>query len=351
MGIEREADRAIITIALLISLHIADSSAQGTNVQIDSDDIGGVVTSAEGPEAGVWVIAETDELQTRFSKIVVTDNDGRYVIPDLPEADYEVWVRGYGLTDSAKITAAPGEIANLTAVVAPSDAVAAEIYPAAYWYSMMNVPDEAEVADIPGGLNRYLAVMKNQSCVGCHQLGQLSTRTIPESLGKFESSETAWVRRVQSGQAGPQMIRPLASELRGIPFKYLADWTDRIAAGELPHSKPERPAGLERNVVVTVRDWSDPKAYLHDLSGTDRRNPTVNAYGPLYGSPELSTDFFPMLDPVRNVATTFMAPVRDADTPTTNSDPVLQPSPYWGNEALWDSKANSHNPMLGYGAG
>jgi len=142
------------------------------------------------------------------------------------------------------------------------------------------------------------------------------------------------------------MIRPLASVLRGVPFKYLANWTDRIAAGELPHSKPERPIGLERNVVVTVRDWSDPKAYLHDLSGTDRRDPTVNGYGPLYGSPELSTDFFPILDPVKNVSTTFVAPVRDTDTPTTNNDPVLQASSYWGNEAIWDSKANSHNPML-----
>ncbi len=348
MKIRKKVGHSIITviITLSLSLGLTGISGQEATIQIDNDDIGGVVASSEGPEAGVWVIAETDQFQTRFSKIVVTDEDGRYVIPDLPDADYEIWVRGYGLADSSKITAAPGEIANLTAVIAPSEAVAAEVYPAAYWYSMMNLPDQAEVADIPGGLNRYLAIMKNQSCVGCHQLGQLATRTIPENLGKFESSETAWVRRVQSGQAGPQMIRPLASVLRGIPFKYLANWTDRIAAGELPHSKPERPIGLERNVVVTVRDWSDPKAYLHDLSGTDRRDPTVNGYGPLYGSPELSTDLFPTLDPVKNVSTTFVAPVRDADTPTTNSDPVLQASPYWGNEAIWDSKANSHNPML-----
>jgi hypothetical protein len=53
-------------------------------VQIDSDDIGGVVTGKHGPEAGVWVIAETTDLGTRFAKIVVTDDHGRYVIPDLP---------------------------------------------------------------------------------------------------------------------------------------------------------------------------------------------------------------------------------------------------------------------------
>src|SRR5688500_13058044 len=85
---------------------------------------------------------------------------------------------------------------------------------------------------------------------------------------------------------------------------------------------------------------------MHDLSGTDRRHPTVNGHGKLYGAPELSTDDFPILDPVKNVATTFKAPVRDANTPTTRDDPVVAPSPYWGDEPIWDSKANAHNPML-----
>src|SRR5262245_46807158 len=34
---------------------------------IDANDIGGVVTGRNGPEAGVWVIAETTELGTRFA--------------------------------------------------------------------------------------------------------------------------------------------------------------------------------------------------------------------------------------------------------------------------------------------
>ena len=114
----------------------------------------------------------------------------------------------------------------------------------------------------------------------------------------------------------------------------------------MPATTPERPKGIERNVVTTVWDWSDEKAYMHDLISTDRRNPTVNAYGPVYGSPELSTDEFPILDPVKNVATVFNAPVRDADTPSESRNPVQQPSPYWGAEAIWDSKANSHNPMI-----
>src|SRR5262245_45035268 len=67
---------------------------------IDDDDIGGVVTGPNGPEAGVWVIAETRDLPTRYAKMVVTDDQGRYVVPDLPKAKYKVWVRGYGLVDS-----------------------------------------------------------------------------------------------------------------------------------------------------------------------------------------------------------------------------------------------------------
>ena len=131
-----------------------------------------------------------------------------------------------------------------------------------------------------------------------------------------------------------------------MPFQYLADWTDRIEAGELPSFIPERPQGLERNIVATVRDWGDPKSYLHDLISSDRRDPTVNGYGKIYGAPELSTDRFPVLDPMTNTDTTFMAPVRDEDTPTTYSDPIGAASAYWGEERIWDSKANAHNPMF-----
>lgn len=339
---------AVMTSAALAACGSASapnaSSAQ--QVQVDADDIGGVVTSANGPEAGVWVIAETADLPTRYAKIVVTDDEGRYLVPDLPPATYKVWVRGYGLVDSAPVESTPGKIVDLSARVAPDAAAAAQVYPAAYWYAMMKLPQEGEVAYLRGGLNEYLMWVKNMGCIGCHQLGNLATRTFPPSLGKFSSSHDAWVRRIQSGQAGAQMVGIAMGQLRGVPIKYLAEWTDRIAHGELPASKPQRPSGVERNVVAIVYDWSSPKAYLHDLSGTDRRNPTVNAYGPLYGAPELSTDEFPILDPRTHTATTFHAPVRDANTPTTHDDPVTARSPYWGDERIWDSKANAHNPML-----
>jgi hypothetical protein len=313
---------------------------------IRADSIRGTVTSARGAEAGVWVIAETNDFQTRFAKIVVTDAAGRFLIPDLPKAKYRVWVRGYGLADSAKTDATPGRSLDLAAHVAPDASTAAQSYPAAYWYAMMKIPEESQVAGLAGGRNGYLMWMKNMGCVGCHQLGNLATRTIPKTLGEFKTSQDAWLRRLQSGQAGVQMINIVQGALAGIPIHYLADWTDRVAAGELPATSPPRPSGVERNVVATVRDWSDGKAYLHDLSGTDRRNPSVNGNGLLYGAPELSTDNFPVLDPQHNSATTFKAGVRDADTPSSHEAPVLAASPYWGEERIWDSRAIAHNPMM-----
>ena len=347
-------DHLILMVAILCLLGACEQQQEARTpaitetslIAMDPDDISGTVRSPSGPEAGVWVIAETDAFDTRFARIVVTDEAGRYLVPDLPDANYQIWVRGYGLADSAKVAARPGQRIDLEAHTAPDAAAAAAIYPAAYWYAMMHLPDESETATLPGGRNGYLMWMKNMGCVGCHQLGNLATRTLPTGLGDFEDSKAAWARRISSGQAGAGMLGQVTGLLQGVPLKYLADWTDRIATGELPTAAPARPAGLERNVVATVRDWSNPKVYMHDLSGTDRRNPTVNGYGPLYGAPELSTDEFPILDPVRNSATIFPAPVRDADTPSTSETPPTAPSPYWGSEIIWNSKANAHNPML-----
>ena len=120
-------------LAALIALASVPASAQQAAtpaVAIDNDDIGGVVTGPNGPEAGVWVIAETHDLPVRYIKIVVTDDQGRYVVPDLPKANYDVWVRGYGLVDSPKVKSEPGKQPNLTAVPAPDEKAAAQYDPA-----------------------------------------------------------------------------------------------------------------------------------------------------------------------------------------------------------------------------
>src|SRR5712692_5220948 len=141
---------------------------QGSPVAIDPDDIGGTVTSAKGPEAGVWVIAETTELATKFARIVVTDDRGRYVLPDLPRATYQVFVRGYGLVDSPRTTAKPGQRLDLKAIVAPDGRAAAQVYPANYWLSLM---------EIPAGLEAQKKFsMDSKECFDCHQLGNKATR-------------------------------------------------------------------------------------------------------------------------------------------------------------------------------
>ena len=121
------------------------ASAQAVRQPADGF-IGGVVTSTRGPEAGVWVIAETTELKTPFIKIVVTDDAGRYVLPQLPTATYNVWVRGYGLADSDKVEGRPGDTAlNLTAKIASSPAEAAKVYPGNYWFSLLAAAGEERI--------------------------------------------------------------------------------------------------------------------------------------------------------------------------------------------------------------
>src|SRR5437899_5534060 len=160
-------------IAALLAIAAPPALAQqadATQVAIDNDDIGGVVRGPNGPEAGVWVIAETHDLPVRYIKIVVTDDQGRYVVPDLPKANYDVWVRGYGLVDSPKVKSAPGKLLNLKAVPAPSEAAAAQYYPAIYWYSMMKIPEASVFGskEAPQNvkLTDYLNGMKNNGCVG-----------------------------------------------------------------------------------------------------------------------------------------------------------------------------------------
>lgn len=323
--------------------------------QTEDNDISGVVTGPDGPEAGVWVIAETYDLPTRYAKIVVTDDQGRYLIPDLPQAKYSVWVRGYGLVDSETQGATPGQTLDLTAVVAPNAQAAAQYYPAGYWFSLLEVPDESNFPGTGAKGNGFSHELKNQAqllrtiksgtCLACHQLGSKGTREFQESMGEYESSVEAWTRRLQSGQAGADMITTVSRLGQEAVLKMLADWTDRIAAGEVPEAPP-RPQGIERNVVITQWDWADPKSYLHDVVSTDRRNPTVNANGPVYGALEVSADYLPVLDPMAHDTARVPLTVRDPNTPVATGPHMPQPSPYWGDEPIWNSKTNVHNPML-----
>ena len=349
--------RIVVPIAFIATVSLAGVTAcqqPGGETPIDDDDIGGVVSGPNGPEAGVWVIAETTDLPTTFSKIVVTDDEGRYVLPDLPSATYDLWVRGYGLVDSPKQEVTPGSVHDLTAVVAPDPHAAAQYYPAGYWLSLLSVPDKDQfpgtgpegngIAPAMDSQAEWLRYVKSGGCTACHQLGNKATREIPSELGDFASTVAGWERRIQSGQAGRSMLGGLNRMGLKAGLEMFADWTDRIVAGEVP-PMPPRPQGVERNVVISQWDWADPKAYLHDEASTDKRDPTVNANGPIYGALEASADYVPVLDPVRHETSQVPVPVRDADTPVASGPPLMS-SPYWGDEAIWDSRANVHNPML-----
>ncbi|MEA2989330.1 MAG: hypothetical protein QOG83_2041 [Alphaproteobacteria bacterium] len=354
---------AAIALAAFLGAPAAQLSAQPTSpagITVGDADLGGVVTSAKGPEAGVWVIAETRDLPTKLVKIVVTDDQGRYVLPELPKATYDIWVRGYGLVDSPKVKSAPGKILNLTAVVAEDEKAAAEYYPAQYWYSMLKIPDKSlfpgtgaagnGMSDHVKTQGHWLVKLKTHACNSCHQLGNKPTRTMMKELGEFKTSFEAWTHRIQVGPAAEVMVRDLSEIDTQLALRNFADWTDRIAAGQLPKTKPARPQGVERNVVITMWDWGDAKTYLHDEIATDKRNPTVNAYGKIYSATEDSTDNLPILDPKTNSVTYYKMTPRDPKTPAgifiaSGNFPRL-PSPYWGDEMIWNSQTTVHNPML-----
>ena len=318
------------------------------------DSIAGVVSGPSGPEAGVWVIAETTDLPTKFAKIVVTDDKGRYVIPQLPNASsYAVWSRGYGLKDSEKTRAARGKTVNIKAVAATPQEDA-EHYPGMYWYSLINIPGHDQFPGTGEKGNGISSNIKTQeawvdtvknSCQSCHALGSMGIRKVPAFFrDQSEHSVQAWAMRTQAGQAMTNMALSLGYMGVDAALRQFADWTDRIEKGELPFAKPKRPEGIERNFVVTMWDFSTPKYYLHDGISSYQHNPRVNANGPVYGAPEESTDLVPVVDPVRHRAYTIKHPVQPG-TPSSTKLPMT-PSAHWGADPLWDGSSSLHNAMM-----
>ena len=345
--------------SLWLAAQTPTRAVEMSQIRIDADDIAGVVRSARGPEAGVWVIAETTDTPTKFRKIVVTDDQGRYLLPDLParRATYRIWVRGYGLVDSTPVRATPGRRVALTAVVAVDPRAAAQIYPANYWYSLINIPPER---DFPGtgpsgnGINPDMATQHhwiNQikaNCNVCHQLGNKATREFPAALGTFATGVAAWDRRVQVGQDGAGMSSAVSVLGRARGLSMFANWTDRIAAGEVPPAPP-RPKGLERNLVLTMWDWGGPATFAHDELASDKRNPTANAYGPIYGV-DWGNDGFLTVNTLEHTASETRIPVLDPKTPPGKAQSMPVPSPYWGTKLYWfDPAISNHAAMDGKG--
>ena len=325
--------------------------------------ISGRVLNGRTPEAGVWVIAETKETNTPFVKIVVTDDQGRYTLPELPSATYRVWVRGYGLLDSAKVKGRPGDThLDLQAETATDPKEAAKVYPADYWLSLLEVPD---ARTFPGtgarddGGNGYFPSIVSQDdwmhrfkkdCNFCHQLGNSITRTLTHmdfaQLG-FHSHEDAWMYRTSLGVRGTGMFAAFTQFGPEGMAATLANWTRAVEGGAVP-PMPPRPQGVERNVVVTLWDIGGPQDFMHDEIATDKRHPTVNAYGPIYAV-SAGHGTLNAVDPVTNDAWKVVIPTReDPRKVPSRFPPPARPSNFWGMEYLWgeESPSDPHNPMM-----
>jgi len=308
-----------------------------------ADYVQGTVVSESGePEAGVWVIAETEELHTPYRKIVVTDDAGRFVLPELPEASYSIWVRGYGLVDSNRTTAQPGSAVELVASAAGSARDAARIYPASYWLSLLEPPQ-----DQAGWGSAF-----KLGCQLCHQVGSAITRS--HSRASFDV-----------GLQKSTHMNLTAEHLgRGALLDVLANWSARIMDGATPPAPP-RPSGAERNLVITQWAWGDTFTYAHDEITTDKRRPTLYANEPVYGV-DLANDRLLMVDPVSHEAGALPVPTMNGfDTPWCEQTyrgamageqqiiPIgfgslgcpVEPG-LTGFAGRYDNPANPHNPML-----
>ena len=266
-----------IAVGLAVFFGIArgavESQTAGEVIAVDSDDVAGRVAGPSGPEAGVWVIAETRDLPTPLAKIVVTDDQGRYLIPDLPAATYDVWVRGYGLVDSPKTRTTRGKNLNLRAVPASSPLAAAQYYPAAHWLSLMEMPAKAEfpgTGDSGNGISPniksqgdWIQRVKSGGCTACHALGTKATREVPTALGPFSTTVAAWDRRLKSGQAGAQMSQ---------------GWMNLVANLPTAQDPAAWAAGLPMDASRVAQVQADGLAYLHQLASSTPSAANVRRY-------------------------------------------------------------------------
>jgi len=315
----------------------ATVGGQVPGLKVDNASIGGtVVNSASGkPEAGVWVIAETKSLQTPFRKIVVTDDQGRYLVPQLPAGDYQLWVRGYGLKDSEKVKGALGANVKLQAANAATPQEAAKIYPASYWTSLIQPPPMSELPVKYKSQDEWLATLRN-GCNHCHELGMPQTR--------IYTTAKDWDAMFLRAKSMHQELDGLG---RTQVEKMLADWGTRIANGEVP-PQPPRPTGIERNVVVSQWDWGFPESFVHDLISTDKRNPSLYGYGKVIGLDRTGGGRLLILDPMKNTVSSVQVEPKDKSHGYSLTKDYYhgqeEEQAYVGEDKEW--MASPHNSML-----
>src|SRR5438067_9558935 len=339
--------RSRVLTSLLCLASIALVEAQRSAQPAGVNYITGVVQGAQAPEAGVWVIAETKDLPTNFIKIVVTDDRGRFMLPDLPAANYRVWVRGYGLVDSMPIQMKPSANAvTLRATAATTPQEAAKVYPGNYWLSLLEPPAKSEFPGTGAQGNGLGPAMQTQNhwinslksdCNFCHQLGNQLTRSVDhifKAKPELKTHAEAWEWRLGTGVRGTSMYGVLTNQGKERSLKAFSDWTERVAKGGVPPAPP-RPKGIERNVVVTLWDVGDDHSFMHDEISTDKNHPTVNGGGPVYAV-SAGHGQLVVMDPKENSSYAIDIPTRaDKSTVPSRFPAPVKPSLHWGNEHLW----------------
>ena len=359
----RPCERDILVRTSLIALVAIGIAATGpARAQAPEGYIGGKVTSAQGPEAGAWVIAETEDLSTKFVKIVVTDDQGRFMLPELPSANYKVWVRGYGLVDSEPIEMRPAaEPIALQASTAETPLEAAQVYPGNYWLSMLEPPDESLFPGTGSAGNGMGTAMLTQShwlnsfkanCNFCHQLGNNATRDVShvfKAKPDLKTHAEAWEWRLGTGVRGTSMYGVLNIQGQEPSIKVFSAWTEAVAEGAVPPAPP-RPTGIERNLVLTLWDVGSDHTFMHDLASTDKNHPDVNAGGRVYAASSGHGQLV-IMDPRENFTIALNIPTREPREQVPSRFPApMRPSMYFGNEHIWSNPpynpADPHNPML-----
>ncbi len=268
---------------------------------------------------------------------------------------YTVFVRGYGLVDSPRVSATPGKALNLTAVIAPNEHAAAQYYPAGNWLSMMRIPEAGEFPGTgpqgnginpehqePGGVDADDQVGRLHRVPSARHQGDARNS---EGARHFPSLQHAWERRLASGQAGAQMLNGINNLGKERALLLFADWTDRINRGEVPPAPP-RPQGVERNVVITMWDWADPKV-VPARRGVDR-SPQPDGEREWTALRRARAERR-LRAGARSEDAHDQLGFRSASAIPTRRRPRRRwpaPSPYFGEEPIWTSKNNVHNPML-----
>ena len=316
--------------------------------------------STDGPEAGVWVIAETDELEDG----VPQDRrhrrrTGSTCCRSCRTRPSRSGSAATGWSTPEPVAARPDQELDLTAVVAASPQEAAQVYPL-HLLAVAHQP--ARRARVPGHRSRG---QRHQPADGqpgrvdqqpeglqrCHQVGNKRTREIPD-LDDFDSARSAWADRVQRGQRGSLMNSFVTRFGPDAGLDMLVDWTDRIAAGEAP-PRPAPAAGHRAQRRADDVELGRHVAFVHDEIATDKRNPRVNRPTARSTASDIGNDFLLVTDTLAHSSKMIKIPLRENDPPVPSMFQTEGFKPWrdFGAEAVWNDPANPHNPMIDAGRG